>query len=179
MMNYVIFDLEATCWQDSTPLQKMEMIEIGAVMLDGKSYQAVSDFEHFVKPSINPELSDFCINLTGIKQNKINTASDYKTVFGLFLDWIGEGSLKLCSWGKFDNDLFKIENKRINAAFPKNFKGHINLKELYSKAFNAKPSIGLMEALHKRNMTFQGKHHRGIDDARNIARIAQMILVLD
>lgn len=178
-MNYVIVDLEAICWESDSRTAEMEIIEIGAVLLDGISFQSFSDFEQFVRPLLNPDLSSFCKELTNITQNQIDEAPDYKEAFEHFLSWIGDEPFKLCSWGQFDFDMFNVENNRNGLAFPFGFKGHINLKEMYSRAFNTKPCIGLREALHKRNMTFMGKHHRGIDDARNIARIAQIILVLD
>ncbi len=39
--------------------------------------------------------------------------------------------------------------------------------------------IGLREAMRKLSMPFDGRLHRGIDDARNIAAVAQTILMLD
>ena len=39
--------------------------------------------------------------------------------------------------------------------------------------------IGLREAMRKLSMPFEGRLHRGIDDARNIATVAQTILMLD
>ena len=178
-MNYVIVDLEATCWESDQSTEDMEIIEIGAVLLKGNTFQSFSDFDQFVKPIINPYLSDFCMQLTNITQRQVDEALIYKKAFQSFLVWIGEEPFKLCSWGKFDFDLFVLENKRVNIGFPENFMGHINLKELYARAFNTKPNIGLKKALQKQSMVFHGNPHRGIDDARNTARIAQMILVLD
>jgi inhibitor of KinA sporulation pathway (predicted exonuclease) len=47
------------------------------------------------------------------------------------------------------------------------------------RAFSTRPTIGLRKALQKQSMTFQGNPHSGIDDAKNAARLAQLILVLD
>lgn len=178
-MNYVIVDLEATCWKSDSRTDEMEIIEIGAVLLDGISFQPYSDFEQFVRPLVNPDLSTFCKDLTNITQNQIDEAPDYKEAFKHFLSWIGDEPFKLCSWGQFDFDMFNVENKRNGLAFPSNFIRHINLKELYARAFSSKANIGLKKALQKQSMVFRGSPHRGIDDARNTARIAQMILVLD
>jgi 3'-5' exoribonuclease 1 len=63
-MNYVIVDLEATCWEgrDSS---RNEIIEIGAVLVN-EQQEILSEFEQFVRPLMNPVLSEFCKNLTTI-----------------------------------------------------------------------------------------------------------------
>jgi inhibitor of KinA sporulation pathway (predicted exonuclease) len=177
-MNYIIVDLEATCWEGSR-VNEMEIIEIGAVCLDGKYYQPKSDFQQFVKPTTNPVLSDFCRDLTHIKQRQIESAPTFPEAFVNFTYWIGNCSFKLCSWGAFDYDLFDYELNRHNEKWPTNLLGFINLKKLYARAYSTKSSIGLREAMSKLSMPFEGKLHRGIDDARNIARVAQTMLMLD
>lgn len=62
-MNYIIFDLEATCWAQKGPIS--EIIEIGAVKI-GPDLNTISEFSSFVKPMRNPILSDFCKELTSI-----------------------------------------------------------------------------------------------------------------
>jgi len=177
-MDYVIVDLEATCWE-GCQLEEMEIIEIGAVYLDGNSLQPLSDFGQFVKPSINPVLSDFCRELTHIKQGKIDSALPFPEAFETFMQWINEHKFRLCSWGNFDYEIFNFELNRCETAWPQNFAGHINLKELYARAYSTKASIGLREAMRKLSMPFEGTLHRGIDDARNIARVAQTMLMID
>lgn len=49
-MDYVIIDLEATCWEGSA-IENMESIEIGAVRLDGDFLEPTSDFQQFVTPA--------------------------------------------------------------------------------------------------------------------------------
>jgi 3'-5' exoribonuclease 1 len=178
-MNYVIVDLEATCWEEKSETKNMEIIEIGAVFLHGVNFQPYSEFDQFVQPQINPDLSEFCHKLTGIAQNHVDNAMQFPEAFEKFLNWIGDEPYKLCSWGMFDLEIFQVECERYRLDFPKSFAGHINLKELYARAYNTKPTIGLREAMQKRMLKFEGRLHRGIDDARNIARVAQPILILD
>lgn len=177
-MNYVIVDLEATCWESCHPAE-MEIIEIGAVLLTGIHLQPVWDFEQFVRPMENPKLSEFCRELTGIKQKKIDQAPDFPEAFSNFLATIGPEPFKLCSWGEFDYELFLKECERHSISMPENMIEFINLKKMFSAIYDTKQSIGLRQAMRKLNITFEGQHHRGIDDARNIAKIAQQLLILD
>lgn len=55
------------------------------------------------------------------------------------------------------------------------FTQHINLKEEFASVMRVKP-CGMSTALKIANLPLVGTHHRGIDDARNIARLAQLIL---
>ncbi|WP_196890333.1 3'-5' exonuclease [Aureivirga marina] len=71
-MKYIIFDLEATCWEKANG-RKNEVIEIGAVMVN-ENKEIVSEFEQFVKPSKEPILSDFCTKLTSITQKDVENA---------------------------------------------------------------------------------------------------------
>ena len=177
-MNYVVVDLEATCWQGSQ-VKEMEIIEIGAVLLDGETFHEWSDFEQFVQPVTNPMLTDFCRQLTHIKQGQIDSAPHFEEAFGNFMEWIGDDPFKLCSWGAFDYEIFNFELDRKAMVWPPNFVGYMNLKDLYARAYSTKPSIGLRLAMRKLGMPFEGRLHRGIDDARNIARVAQTMLMLD
>ena len=61
-MNYIIVDLEATCWQGKR-LGQNETIEIGAVLVN-EHKEIVSEFEQFIKPLNHPILSAFCTELT-------------------------------------------------------------------------------------------------------------------
>ena len=63
-MNYIIVDLEATCWENDRSIQN-EIIEIGAVMVNAEQ-EIISEYVEFIKPINNPELSGFCKTLTSI-----------------------------------------------------------------------------------------------------------------
>jgi inhibitor of KinA sporulation pathway (predicted exonuclease) len=58
-MDYVVADLEATCWKGSSK-GNMEVIEIGAVSLNDEILRPMSDFQQFVQPATNSVLTDFC-----------------------------------------------------------------------------------------------------------------------
>lgn len=53
-MTYIVFDLEATCWEHRVPMDAMEIIEIGAVRL-GPDLFPRDDFASFVRPALTME----------------------------------------------------------------------------------------------------------------------------
>ena len=86
-MHFIIYDLEATCWLGRPPGYVQEVIEIGAIKLNGYG-EELSIFNRFVKPVVNPRLSAFCQELTSITQEQINIANTFPTVIEDFQDWI-------------------------------------------------------------------------------------------
>src|ERR1700689_2335462 len=66
-----VFDLEFTAWECSMashwlkPGELKEVVQIGAVQLD-RDFRILDELEILVRPRINPTLSDYFENLTGI-----------------------------------------------------------------------------------------------------------------
>ena len=153
----------------------MEIIEIGAVILKEHTFEIISEFSSFVRPIEQPTLSEFCSNLTSIQQEDVDKADDFKVVFKRFLNWIGPDRFTLCSWGNYDLEQFKADCERHKIPFPKSFNQHINLKKEFASQRKIK-RCGMMKALNILQIAHEGKHHRAIDDARNIAKTAKIIL---
>ena len=170
-MRYVIVDLEATCWMRRVEPQRMEIIEIGAVLLASNTSPIQTEFASFVRPVHEPTLSAFCMGLTGIRQQEIDKADDFSGVFPRFLNWIGPDQYRLCSWGAFDLNQFKTDCARHGLPFPPQFVNHINLKLEFARLEGIHP-CGMKRALALCQLPVEGKPHRALDDARNIARLA-------
>jgi len=174
-MRYVIVDLEATCWKVGTSPARQEIIEIGAVMMPTRSTPPVMEFARFVRPIAEPKLSDFCIELTTVQQQDVDSADYFYVVFPDFIDWIGHEPFILCSWGAYDLNQFRVDCARHGLEFPTAFEQHLNLKRAFADWKGIKP-CGMKAALGILGIPLEGQHHRGIDDARNIAKIAHILL---
>ncbi len=174
-MQYVIVDLEATCWQTKTSIAEKEIIEIGAVLLDGNTWDVEKEFSCFVKPVENPLLSEFCTQLTTIKQHDIDHAQFFPVVLESFLEWIGTEGFTFCSWGIYDLNQLKADCERHSLIFPQALNNHVNLKQAFATIRGVK-SCGVTAALKQVDLTVDGTLHRGIDDARNITKLARIIL---
>lgn len=176
-MRYIIFDLEATCWEEKNDKVK-EIIEIGAVKLNER-LEIIDTFSEFVRPTINPDLTEFCKTLTSIKQEDVDDAKTFDDAIEDFEKWIlsfGE-DIKLISWGYYDKKQI-LEDSRH-----KNYSGkiinllekkHISLKHEFAKIRKSR-TCGMKKALDILNLPLKGSHHRGIDDAKNIAEIFKVI----
>jgi inhibitor of KinA sporulation pathway (predicted exonuclease) len=168
-MNYIILDLEATCWEEKSKFQS-EIIEIGAVKINDNQ-QIVDEFDAFIKPILHPELSEFCTKLTSIKQSQIDMAHGFPIVIEQFKAWIGmDKKYFLCSWGFYDKKQFTADCNlhKLDIEWLKN---HMSIKHQHAGLKKLKHPVGLGYAITHEGMKFEGKAHRGIDDARNISRI--------
>lgn len=179
MKTFVIFDLEATCYDDNRKDEIKpdcfvnEIIEIGAVKLDHTGKE-IARFSEFAKPKLFPKLSKFCTELTTITQEDVDNADDLEKVLECFLLWC-DGST-LISWGYYDKTQILKDMVRNDLELPHYLdimEDHHSLKHLHAKWNNLKNKrgIGMGGALRMEGLTLEGTHHRGIDDAVNIAKI--------
>jgi len=174
---YLIIDLEATCSDvGEVPRQEMEIIEIGAVMLDARLFQIEAEFQTFIKPVRHPLLTDFCKELTHINQEDVNGAPVYADAIEELKKWMYEFDDALfCSWGDYDRKQFEQDCAYHGVAYP--FRsGHLNLKAAMAQHLVLPKKLGIGDAIRRVGLRFEGTAHRGIDDARNIARIVQQVL---
>ena len=168
---YLVVDLEATCDEDKRiPREEMEVIEIGAVVLD-KHYDEVDRFTTFVKPMVHPVLTPFCFKLTTIRQSQVDKAPGFADAVGRFEAWFRPYSPVLwSSWGYYDARQFEQDCQRHGVTNPLASLRHVNVKDEYTRVTGQRAG-GLGRVLRDMNMRFDGIHHRGVDDAANIGRI--------
>lgn len=170
-MNYIIFDLEATCWLGRPPGGHNEVIEIGAYKIN--AYGEILDkFSKFVKPTVNPLLSHFCTKLTSIEQHNVDAAYHFPRVIEDFKNWIDiyDEDYVLCSWGAFDIQLLKNDCNlhRLEIDW---LDYNADLKNQYKKIRGMDKHSGLKNTLKREGFEFSGIHHRAIADAENLCKI--------
>ncbi|MCB9641377.1 MAG: exonuclease domain-containing protein [Myxococcales bacterium] len=177
-MTYVIVDFEATCCDDgSVPRHEMEIIEFGAVALDGDGPHILGEFQSFVCPSIHPYLTPFCTKLTSITQDMVDDAPNFPQVLKDFRAWLQTLEDPIfCSWGNYDRNQLRQDCTYHKQPFPFSWK-HINIKEKFAQNVGLPKGVGLGQALRKVGLRFVGKAHRGIDDARNMAALSGHIFL--
>ena len=171
---YLVIDLEATCDdQGGVPRAEMEIIEIGAVLVAADTLAPVNEWQSFVRPVRHPTLTAFCTKLTSITQAQVDAAPAFADALTSLSDWYGragEFPMTFCSWGDYDRHQFKQDCAHHGIDYP--LPGtHLNVKRAFSTALGTKRKFGMAGALKKVGLPLEGTHHRGIDDARNIAKL--------
>ncbi|MBK5374652.1 exonuclease domain-containing protein [Pseudomonas sp. TH43] len=178
-------DLEATCdevgeSESPRPLavlsDQMETIEIGLVVIDLESLEIVYEFQRFVRPQINPTLTDFCKKLTSIQQVDVDGARMYQEVGGELRTFAASyPNAAWASWG--DYDARQLERDAGLAGCPSLFEGlpHFNARKWHAGLYDDRPK-SLKQTVKSLGLVWQGIYHRGINDARNVASIIKEML---
>jgi len=166
---YLVVDLEATCDdRGAVPRAESEIIEIGAVLVEGASLRPVAEFQSFVRPRLHPRLTAFCTELTTITQDDVDVAPTFLQA-AFRLSAFGDGAL-FCSWGNYDRNQLAQDARQHGIPSPLGPE-HANVKQLFAQALGLRRGVGNRSAMGIVGEPATGTHHRGIDDARNIARL--------
>lgn len=167
----IIIDLEATCWQGEVPVgQENEIIEIGLSVLDTQTGDISQNVGILVKPQ-RSVVSSFCTELTTITQHLLDKEGIlFHEAIEMLLEKYHPADYTWASYGAYDINMLQKQCKKFNVPYPMG-KQHINVKTLFTETKGLAKPTGMNGALHILNIPLEGIHHRGVDDAKNIAKI--------
>jgi inhibitor of KinA sporulation pathway (predicted exonuclease) len=121
MPQAIVFDLEFTAWEGSMrhrwlrPGEFKEVVQIGAVKVDAATLGVVDRFDALVRPRINPVLSAYLENLTGIGNDDVRARGrDFAEAYADFLAFCGGAVTS--AFGR--DDLVLDENLRLYGLAP-------------------------------------------------------------
>ena len=173
-----VLDFEATCWENIVkPTQ--EIIEFPSVLYElnwNKQVKFISEFAKYVRPVLETKLSKFCTDLTGISQSTVDQADPIEIVYEQHYQWLkantpANAKIHIITCGAWDIKTMlpkEIKNKKL--PYYSVYKSYINVKDEYEYFYKTKAG-GMAGMLDKLKLTLDGRHHSGIDDTRNIAKI--------
>lgn len=180
----VVLDFEATCQPGGAPVPQ-EVIEFPSVLVSLRERRVVDEFSSFVRPVHHPTLSEFCTGLTGIRQEDVDGAPSFAQVLARHQAWLaGHGLLGPADAPRFtlvtcgDWDLASMLPVQCAAVglgmheLPRVYRRWINIKKIYVERMRTEKANGMPAMLRGLDLELEGRHHRGIDDCHNIARIA-------
>ncbi len=170
----LVIDVEATCWEDRKPPdQSHEIIEIGIVTVDVTRLQRESKRSIIIKPQ-KSVVSAFCTQLTTLTQADVDHGTSLKEACAILRDEYQARDRVWASWGDYDREALMREWSQKGVDYPLGF--HLNAKTLYALAIGVTRERGMSNALRRLNLPLEGTHHRGADDAWNIAGILCHVL---
>ena len=180
---YLVLDFEATC-AESDPTQSAwsEIIEWPCILVDARTLRVVAEFHEYVRPTGRPQLTSFCTKLTGITQPQVDTAEPIDVVAKRFGAWLPatlgtddlSGVLPITCGEPDLSAMLPLECTRKGLRVPPVLKRYCNIKRPFKELLGVAPG-GMAKMLRTLNLRLEGRHHSGIDDARNIARIVAAI----
>ncbi len=169
-----IFDLEYTAWECSmarhwlTPGEYREVVQIGAVKLDADSFQILDEMEILVRPRINPDLSPYFENLTGITAAIVAARGvDFAVAYHRFLAFAG--SDPIAAFGH-DEQVLEENLRLYGIADAQPLPVFYDLRGWF--AVQGVDPRGLLscDIGPKLGVPFKGHTHNALDDARSLAQ---------
>ncbi|WP_406055171.1 exonuclease domain-containing protein [Streptomyces sp. NBC_01077] len=165
-----IVDVEATCWEGERPPGAVsEIIEIGLTVVDLGAGERVSRHRILVRP-VRSKVSAFCTELTGLTQAEVDTGLDFAAACRLLATTYEAGVRPWASWGDYDRNQFTRQCRATDTAYPFG-RHHTNAKAVFTEAYRLPKRPGMARALELAGLPLEGRHHRGEDDAWNIAAL--------
>jgi len=170
--NVLVIDVESTCWEAPEKPGKdeiSEIIEIGIAVVDIKKLKIVKNDSIIVRPQ-RSRVSQFCTKLTTLTQEQVDQGMVYQAAMTILKRDFESSNRTFVSWGDYDRKMFQKNCDDYNVQYPFGPR-HLNLKNCFTMLHGLDREPGMGGALDHLKLKLEGTHHRGIDDARNIAKI--------
>lgn len=178
---FVVYDLEYTSWEGaharnwSGPGEHREIVQIGAVRLDGGAGLAeLACFEAIVVPRVNPRLSRYFVELTGIDEARLaREGLDFAAALARFSGF-AEGAGGLLANGD-DEDVLRENCRLCGLAWPFADGFCRNLAPVLQAAAGGARHIVSSRLPEIFRLAPAGRAHDGLADARAIAAALRVI----
>ena len=171
----LVVDVESTCWQGPAPAgQVSEIIEIGVCPLDIATLEPQAPRALMVRPT-RSEISAFCTELTTITATDVEGAPTLGEACAVLRQEFNSRNRYWASFGDYDRHQFKRNCSDLGIGYPFSTR-HLNVKSLFSLVRGLKREVGMARALELSGIELSGTHHRGVDDAFNIAKLLAQLL---
>jgi inhibitor of KinA sporulation pathway (predicted exonuclease) len=180
----LLIDLEFTCWEDSLrtgwadPARPAEIIEIGLAAYDVATRTATDTFDVRVRPTVNPVLSDYCVNLVHIAQGEIDAADELPAVLEALDRWVrvpARAGLATCGWGPLDRTGLARNARALGAADPLAGRPHIDLRHVMTELRGHPRPIDRDELRQLANLPPNVRRHRALDDALDLTHFLGLL----
>ena len=175
MDQVIVIDLEASCWQGPPPPgEENEIIEIGICPLVVATGERLPKESLIVRPE-KSKISPFCTQLTTITQEMVDGGMPLRDAITRLREVYDTETRTVASWGDYDREQIRRECQSKGLKNPLG-KTHLNVKNLHSLVYGLPKEVGMDEALKMMGLPLEGTHHRGSDDAANIALILSRLI---
>lgn len=175
MKTFIVFDLE---WnqspggkEDSVEDFPFEIIEIGAVKLDG-NLRMTGEFHRLIRPQVYKQMHYMISEVTHLNMEELKTrGEDFVTAMSAFMEWCGEDPV-YCTWGSMD--LTELQRNMVyygmENLFPKPL-FYYDVQKLYGLLCAQERKLSLDTAVEELGILEERPFHRAPDDAYYTGKI--------
>ena len=168
-----VFDLEFTAWECSmarcwmTPGEFQEVVQIGAVKLDGESLAVLDELDLLVTPRINRDLSPYFTKLTTITNADLAARGmDFAAAYEGFLDFAEGGAI--AAFGR-DDEVLTANLRLYGIGGARPLPPFQDLRRWFAACGIDPRGLHSCDIGPLLGVPFQSQTHNALDDARSIA----------
>lgn len=172
----VVVDVEATCWEGHPPPgEKSDIIEIGVCMLQTATGKRLEKESLLVRPE-RSRVGPFCAQLTTLTQEQVEKGMPFADACRRLRETYDSRNRVWASYGDYDRKQFESQCRDLNVPYPFG-PSHINVKTVLAVLLGMTKEFGMARGLDRLGLPLEGTHHRGADDAWNIAGILSWLML--
>ncbi|HWA88484.1 MAG TPA: 3'-5' exonuclease [Rhizomicrobium sp.] len=168
----VVFDLEFTAWEGSMaarwsrPGEFTELVQIGAVKIDARTFEEKDAVDLLVKPRLNPVLSAYFIALTGITNEEMASRGiDFVDAYETFRHFAG--GAPIVAFGR--DDLIFEANLKLYGLSLEPLPPYTNIVPWLTRNGIDPKGKNACDVGPLAGVAFAGQKHNALDDARSVA----------
>lgn len=184
---FLVLDFEATCEKSNQTMNyyQQEIVEFPVHKVNSNNFQTEDVFHSFVKPIINPQLSNYCSSLTGISQVDVDSSPELGAVLEYFDRWMTNNvitsgkSFIFVTSGDWDlKKMLPTECREKKIPMKSYFTDYININKSFAYTMGKWPRFGkgrIPAMLALLELAKIGEFHRGVSDCQNIISIMKSL----
>jgi inhibitor of KinA sporulation pathway (predicted exonuclease) len=167
----LVIDIESTCWDGGFPPrgESNDIIEIGLTPLELATGRRLEKRSILVRPE-RSRVSRFCTELTTLTQEQVDAGIAFKDACRILEEEYLSSQRLWASFGDYDRRQFEKQCREQGVRYPFG-PSHLNAKTLFAVVRALPSEVGLPQAMALLGLKLEGTHHRGDDDAWNIAAV--------
>lgn len=172
--DFFVIDLEFTQYTRPTGRPRTffsEIIEIGAVRMDGRSHRVTGDIEHFVKPRFFPRQAAESMAFCMITQADMEEAIEFSAMIEKIKDLYTPGQTYFVTWGEADYPVIREGCGRHGIENPIAEDDLLDLAAAYKLLRQDRLTTGLKKASEDLGVEAEGLWHTAHADAENTGKI--------
>lgn len=178
-MDFFVADFEFTQYTKAVGRPRgffSEIIEIGAVKIDGSTKETVGHIQNFVKPHFYPNHAKEGMAFCMITEQDMKTAIEFSEMLEKIRSYYVPHKTYFVAWGNADYHVVEEGCKRHNLPNPVLAEDYLDLAAAYKRMNGDTLTTGLRKAAGEQNIETGGLWHTAYDDAANAGKLLVKML---
>ncbi|PIC16167.1 hypothetical protein B9Z55_022862 [Caenorhabditis nigoni] len=186
--NLLILNIATTCEERNFDYP-LEIIQFSIVVIDTRTKTIREDvkFNRYVRPIINPMLTDYCKSYTGIAQATVDTAEPFPVVCEQFCEWLQVHDFQETRYAFVAlnrQDLWLVAQYQFlltKQPLPAMFRQWFDMNALMTKAhqgqYTSRPEEDFVQNMSDfYSIRYEGKARNALDNCEFLAKVTKRFL---